>query len=77
MEWWTGMRIEPDAHRFRWYTIALQPTLWPTWEGWTMWGRLGLHVRGRQLLFEGTREDALHAVSRRRQRKEQRGYQTM
>ncbi len=72
--WWTGTSIDPAHHRYRWYAITIQPTLWETWACWATWGRIGQPPRGRKLLADGTFDDVLHAAQRQRRRKERRGY---
>lgn len=72
--WWTGIAIDPARHRYRWYTLTVQPTLWDTWECWAAWGRIGQRPRGCRLLATGPLDAVLEAAQRQQRRKERRGY---
>ena len=51
--------IRPELNRYRYYTLALMPTLWQTWGVACQWGRIGEDPRGAQIHECADRDTAL------------------
>ncbi len=65
--------IDPEANKWRFYSLDIQPDLFGGWSLVREWGRIGRHGKVMTTPFPSPAE-AERALGRLRRRKEKRGY---
>lgn len=67
-------RVRPAENEYRWYAIAVEPTLFGTWAVHLSWGRLGTTQYQQKILEFGTSEAAAAEAQAQAKRRLKRGY---